>query len=415
MSARATASQPFDKNFVEGSAASSPSLHKKQYFQFLDGFRSIAVLFVIFYHLGFSFLPGGFVGVDIFFVISGFLITGICVDPGFSYRAFYISRVRRIVPAYMFVMLATFAVATVVFLPHELVDTAKTVLFGSLFLQNFYFWRYVNYFVSGENNPLLHTWSLAVEWQFYIILPFVIASLRHRPRLLLGAIVTLFAASFAAGIWAVHAKPQAAFYLTPFRVWEFLAGGLVVFLAQTKPKRILADAVALVGATLVLISAVGFDKTTVFPGLNAVVPCLGATLVIASSRISTDNLVVRLLGHPYLTYIGRASYSIYLVHWPIIVFLSYFLVRGRRMGMLAGGFHLASARCAGLPIRRTALQKVGTLPIRSSVKDEFGRGTPDPGVGRIGVGEQRLAATVLRQDQLAGLPGTRDGTLPALP
>ncbi len=298
----------------------------REYLEFINGLRCIAVLFVVAFHIDLQFLSGGFVGVDVFFVISGFLITGICVSDGFSLGKFYRSRVLRICPAYFVTLLATAIVGCALLLPENVIALAWTELYSVLFLQNFYFWHTINYFDTGQDNILLHTWSLAVEWQFYLLLPLLVLLLRRSRPLLIVALALVALASFAASVAATSYRPQAAFYLVPFRMWEFLAGGFLAFLRPRQLPRLTADALSLAGLVLIVVPALVFTSVTPFPGLNALYPCLGAALMIHGCRASKDSLFNKALSNTVFSLIGKASYSIYLVHWPLIILAKYLYV-----------------------------------------------------------------------------------------
>jgi peptidoglycan/LPS O-acetylase OafA/YrhL len=300
---------------------------QRSYFEFIDGLRCLAVILVILFHLRTYLFKGGFVGVDVFFVISGFLITQICVSSSFSYRSFYISRSRRILPAYYFLLVSSWCVAYFVLLPQDMLQFTNTLLFSSIFLQNFFFWKIEDYFWIGYTNPLLHTWSLAVEWQFYMVLPLLIAPLRENRRLLILAILATFFVSLVISSVGAYFYTTPTFFLMPSRVWEFLLGGLLVVFRFTRPiPRLLNDGLSCLGIILIVATSHAFDNTTIFPGLSATVPCIGAALFIFSGIDNRSSFLTRLFSIQPVSMIGKASYSIYLFHWPLVVFTNYFFV-----------------------------------------------------------------------------------------
>ncbi|MBJ8798464.1 acyltransferase [Citrobacter freundii] len=292
----------------------------------INGLRAWAVLAVVFYHFGVPGFSGGFIGVDVFFVISGFLMTAIIVNGlergNFSLWSFYLARARRIIPA-LIVLCSTLLFLGWFWLPtadyHVLALNAITAL---TFVSNLKFWREAGYFdITSRENWLLHTWSLSVEWQFYILLP-VGCILLWRWFGLQGVKFALIAAgvlSLALSIYVSPRLPGSAFYLLPTRIWELLAGGAVWWLTRRhsmsqRPARILE----LVGFILIALSVTLLDVTRPWPGSYAVVPVLGTVLVLAANRqrsFFTSTAIFR--------QIGASSYSIYLWHWPLAVLLSY--------------------------------------------------------------------------------------------
>ncbi|MBI1945860.1 MAG: acyltransferase [Deltaproteobacteria bacterium] len=297
----------------------------------IDGLRAVAVLSVLLYHAHVVGAGGGFVGVDVFFVISGFLITGIVsgeIERGrFSVARFYQRRVLRIFPALFAVVAATTIVGAVVLLPAAFRDFGQSIVATTAFSSNILFWRESGYFEgAAHTKPLLHTWSLSVEEQFYLLLPPALlaikrfASGRYLPWLLVVA-----AASLALAVDGVQRQPTVAFYLVPHRAWELLLGSLLAVGAR---RAISSEGVrttlAAAGLCMILGSVVGYDDATPFPGVAAIPPCLGAALIIATRR-DTATVIHRSLQWRPLVVVGEISYSLYLWHWPIIVF-----VRGYR-------------------------------------------------------------------------------------
>jgi peptidoglycan/LPS O-acetylase OafA/YrhL len=342
-------------------------LHPISYRPDIDGLRAIAVLAVLLFHAGFVWFGGGFVGVDVFFVISGFLITGIIAkdieDDRFTIIRFYERRVRRIIPALFLVISVATAAALYVYLPLDLYAFGQSVIATALFVSNLWFWRSTRGYFNADaaDAPLLHTWSLAVEEQFYIFFPVLLFALRHQPRLvwikLLTAILLL---SFALSVWAVENKPRAAFFLALPRMYELLLGALIALEAFPIIRGRLARETAAISGLLMIVGAVlGFSRSTPFPGFNSLLPCVGTVLIIYSGQ-SGPTLASRLLSARAIVFIGLVSYSLYLWHWPLLVFARYILERRlesyEAATILIGSFALAilSWRFVELPFRRRA-------------------------------------------------------------
>ncbi len=291
----------------------------------IDGLRALAVIAIVAFHLDISQISGGFVGVDVFYVISGFLIGGIVTrelqEGSFSIRRFYQHRLRRILPALVGMLIVTTVVALFVLLPTELFHYAQSMIATTLWLSNIYFWQTANYFdPTGERQLLLHTWSLGVEEQYYLFFPLLtLLVFRWRPALVPTVIGIVAAASFALSIALTKSAPTANFYLLPTRAWELLLGVLAattpVYILDRRPLR---EAASLAGLGLILWSTVHYNRYVTFPGLHAVPPCLGtAAVIVAGSR--GRNLAGTLLSSRPLVFVGLISYSLYLWHWPIIV------------------------------------------------------------------------------------------------
>lgn len=293
----------------------------------IDGLRAIAVLSVVLYHFGLPGISGGFIGVDIFFVISGFLIGGILwsdlKETGrIRLARFYLRRIRRLAPAYFAMAAATLIIGWLIFLPFEFREFGKSLIAATVYFSNIHFHREAGYFDGiSEEKPLLHTWSLAVEEQFYIVLPFLLLALvRWRPSLpvILAALAAL---SLVACLWLTPRSPTAAFYLFPFRAWELLAGVLLAIAGQERGLRFaLHPALSWAGLGLVLASAT-LIRADGFPGWQALFPVAGTVLILANGRDA--NPVNRALTHPAPVFIGLISYSLYLWHWPVLVLSSY--------------------------------------------------------------------------------------------
>lgn len=294
----------------------------------VDGLRALAVLLVILFHAGLSF-TGGFVGVDVFFVISGFLITGLISKEQaagkFSMGRFWMRRIRRIAPAALFVTLCSLTAGYFLLLPGDYVELSKSAVAQQFLASNVFFWRSTGYFEDPANTkPLLHTWSLAIEEQFYLAYPFALYFLHRRKfKRTASILTTIAAASLALSIWGVYNYPGATFFLLPTRGWELLLGALTYFASLRRiESRALSEAIAAGGLILILGPAVLLTEASRFPGLNAIPPCLGAALLILSGANSRTT-ISELLSLKPLVATGLISYSLYLWHWPIMAFCRY--------------------------------------------------------------------------------------------
>ncbi len=291
----------------------------------IDGLRAVAVIAVVLYQAFPKLVPGGFVGVDTFFVISGYLITGIILGgldgpKGFSFLDFYVRRVRRIFPALILVLAATLAVGVTIFLPSELASLAKNALASAFFGANFVLLSEAGYFdLAAHLKPLLHLWSLGIEEQFYLAWPL---ALWLTPRKWRGAMtVIVMTASFALNVALVRSHPQATFYLPFTRAWELMAGALLVGITIKQDR--LRETLGVIGV-ICGITFFTYHERTVFPGWTALVPVIGAGLMILAEGSFFSRMV---LAHPLAAAIGRISYPLYLWHWPLLVFPRTWLFR----------------------------------------------------------------------------------------
>ncbi|MBX9450571.1 MAG: acyltransferase [Mesorhizobium sp.] len=299
----------------------------------IEGLRAIAVLLVVLFHVDKSWSPGGFVGVDVFFVISGFLITGILVrdlDAGtFSYGEFYSRRIRRIIPAMLVVTAVTCVAGAILLLPDDLVDLGWSAVATVLSAANIYFTLFLDtsYFApQSDAQPLLHMWSLGVEEQFYLLWPaFLALVFRWRSRLaalLCGVVV----ASLLCSVALLHfGQFSWAYYMLPSRAFQLALGGLVFVLMYRKVQAwsgVMATLAAACGLALVIGSALLLSEADAYPGLNAIPVTLGTGLLLASGTCQQP--VARLLGFGPLRFFGKVSYSMYLWHWPVLAFQRYY-------------------------------------------------------------------------------------------
>jgi peptidoglycan/LPS O-acetylase OafA/YrhL len=302
-----------------------------EYRREIDGLRALAVLPVILFHAGFETFSGGFVGVDVFFVISGYLITTIILaelEQGkFSIINFYERRARRILPALFLVMLVCIPFAWFWLLPSDMKDFSQSLVAVSVFASNILFWRESGYFdTAAELKPLLHTWSLGVEEQYYVLFPlFLMLFWKLGKRWMFVTLGLVFVLSLAVAQWAAYAKPVAAFYLLPTRGWELLTGAFIAFyFSQANPKdfgKFLSEFGGWLGVALILYAVFAYSKTTPFPGLYALVPTIGTLLIILFATKQTT--VGKFLGNKVFVGIGLVSYSAYLWHQPLFAFARY--------------------------------------------------------------------------------------------
>ncbi|SDB32655.1 Peptidoglycan/LPS O-acetylase OafA/YrhL, contains acyltransferase and SGNH-hydrolase domains [Pseudomonas sp. NFACC23-1] len=332
----------------------------------IDGLRALAVIPVVLFHFGFSTFSGGFVGVDVFFVISGFLISSILFrEMGaqrFSFIDFWARRARRILPALSLVLLATLVMGWWLLTAKDFSELGRTVRYQSLFISNILFMREDGYFEPASDlKPLLHTWSLAVEEQYYIFFPLLMLLMRHvrHWRWMLFAMLLI---SFGLNITYIDRKPDVTFFSLPTRAWELLCGAMLAVLPASRHvvRPWLYQLAGVAGLAAVLVAVFTFDRTTTFPGWAALLPVLGATALIWSGA-QGSTWVAQLLGAKVLVWIGLISYSLYLWHWPIYVYANAVSIDGiehlEAVGWILLALSLAwlSWRFVELPFREKRL------------------------------------------------------------
>ncbi len=296
----------------------------------IDGLRGLAIIPVVLFHTNFKFFDGGYIGVDIFFVISGYLITMILIDDvrkkEFSLTNFYERRARRILPALYLVVFSSLIISYFVLVPEHLVSFSKSAASVPLFISNFFFWSERGYFNNAaELKPLIHTWSLAVEEQFYIIFPIFISLLYlSRTKTLISLITVVFLLSLFASFYVTTIHFSTAFFLPFTRAWEILIGCFVAFhLSQNRRQtdaeyKINSELISIIGLILIVYSYITFDKSTLFPYISALLPTIGTAMIIFGTEKSI--YIKGLLSNKFLVYIGLLGYSLYLIHQPVFVF-----------------------------------------------------------------------------------------------
>ena len=339
-----------------------------------DGLRAVAVLAVLFYHAGFGIVSGGYVGVDVFFVISGYLITTIIVREiiagEFSIAGFYERRMRRILPAVVAIVAASLLVGYILFETQDFQNLALSSIANNLFLSNIFFYWQTGYFdASAELKPLLHTWSLSVEEQYYVVTPLLLLAVGKffKQRFLLF-VVPLFVISFAACVYGMDTNPSGVFYMLPTRAWELLIGSILAIAVLPRlSNEIAMQSLAAFGAAMVFYGIFALNEATVFPGSAAAIPTFGTAILIYTGR-GGSTMVNQLLSLRPVVFVGLISYSLYLWHWPIIVFSTYVkavdLEQIEKIMLLVPIFIMAvlSWRYVETPFRKKQL-----LPTRKSI------------------------------------------------
>ncbi len=346
---------------------------KYQYRHDIDGLRALAVLPVLLFHAQLG-CPGGFVGVDVFFVISGYLISALILRElhagTFNLVTFWERRVRRILPALTVVVLATFFAGWLIYLPQDFESVGNSIVAQAILVSNVFFYLQPDgYFDAGiDTKPLLHTWSLAVEEQFYLFFPLLLMVLARTKKLSqVKTISILGLASFALSVYGSYAYTSATFYLLPTRAWELLIGTFLAMMHGRFPgSQLTRESTGLVGLALVCFPMFLYHEGTRFPGLAAVPPCVGAALIIYSSELKRS-FVGRLLAFKPIVFVGLISYSLYLWHWPVLV-VSHYLAGDQkwpfRLALLMVGTALALISWKFI---ETPFRKQQIFPRRSSI------------------------------------------------
>jgi peptidoglycan/LPS O-acetylase OafA/YrhL len=331
-----TAVRPLDSMPVAARTTAAPLRYRPD----IDGLRALAIASVVAFHAGIRGLQGGFVGVDIFFVVSGYLIGGIVYreakEQTFSFATFYQRRAKRILPAFFAVLISCYIVALLLLSPRELQQFAATAFAAIFSASNIQIWLTTGYFTNGSQfNPLLMTWSLAVEEQFYALFPIALLLVVNRkPRLLPHAIAICSVLSFVLALWGVDSHPTAAFFLLPTRAWEIGLGALLaVQLAEghaleTKRRSLTIHTLAALGTAMLVVSIL-FSKSNQFPGIGALLPVVGTLLLLGTP----SSFISRVLSIEPIVFVGKLSYSWYLWHWPMLSFAK--IVSARSMDQRA--------------------------------------------------------------------------------
>ena len=301
--------------------------HRKE----VDGLRSIAVLTVILYHANFSFFSGGYIGVDVFFVISGYLISSIIykeiLNAEFKFLSFYERRIRRIFPMIFTVLFVTIPIAFILYSPQELRNFFQSVFSTVTYSSNIYFWKKTGYFSQTiDSLPLIHTWSLAVEEQYYIIFPILFVLTAKIGKWFINISFALLALiSIILCFWFFQGN-EMNFFFMPMRAWELLAGAALSlqkkeYYNSSIKKGWIYDVLSILGLALILFAASFFDNNTVYPGPLTIIPIIGSVLLIYS--MSNETIVGKFLSNNIIVHLGLLSYSAYLIHQPLFVFYRY--------------------------------------------------------------------------------------------
>jgi peptidoglycan/LPS O-acetylase OafA/YrhL len=309
----------------------------KNYIRGIDGLRAIAVMAVIVFHASPTSLRGGFIGVDIFFVISGFIITttyfAALRDNRISLRHFFMKRVRRLAPIYLVVLVVTTIASYAILTPIHLKHFAESLIAQPFYLQNIVFWHHGDYFEQALSKPLLHTWSLAVEEQFYLTYAILILVVRRAPKLTIPLLLTATVGSLALGYALSTVSPKTAFYWLPPRMWQMAIGVLAALLTArltTASSRASWRHALYPALALVIWAIVGFDERARFPGMQSIAACVGTAVALVSVTSTEAGPMLRVLTNPLVVHVGKLSYSLYLWHWPIIALASTYAERSLR-------------------------------------------------------------------------------------
>ena len=294
----------------------------------IDGLRAISILGVVFFHFKFDFFSGGYLGVDIFIVISGYLITSFIFNrlkiKKFNLKEFLIRRSKRLLPTFFVVLFLCFIFSFFIFLPLELIKFSKSLISATFLSSNFFFWLSSGYWDESNSNPLLHTWSLSLEWQFYFIFSILSVFIWHLARKKISILVHLifFIIFLVSIVLAITFLDRSmSFFLLPFRIYEFLIGSFVYFIIDKKNLIIEKNKnlLSILAVVIIIYSFFVFDSNSNVPGYIALLPCLSTALLIYIS----NSIVHKFLKNKILVYLGLISYSLYLYHWPILIFYSW--------------------------------------------------------------------------------------------
>jgi peptidoglycan/LPS O-acetylase OafA/YrhL len=361
----------------------------------INGLRAIAVIAVVLFHFNPGWLPGGFAGVDIFFVISGFLITGILFrgleKQNLSLLNFYHSRARRIIPALAAMCFVLLALGWFYLLPLEYSELGKHIASSLGFYSNFVYWSEAGYFTAGAHEKwLLHTWSLSVEWQFYMLYPLILLALSKVMALrhLRWCVLAMCVLGFGFCVIASFKWPEPAFYLLPARAWELLLGG-VAYLFPIKLKASYQRSLEIAGLLLMIASFTLLSESAVWPGYLALMPVMGTFAVIVAGRQDSPATHNR-----FSQWTGKLSYSLYLWHWPVVVFMSY-------AGYLGNARNSAFGILAAFALAQLSYRLIEQGPKKSAVKRPWKFATVSAlivltFVGGTAVNDTQGAVTALR-------------------
>ncbi len=285
----------------------------------IQGLRAIAVISIFFYHL--DLLNGGFLGVDIFFVISGYVITKSVLlnREKLTFTDYIFRRLRRLYVPLFFLIFLTFIIIIIIFIPHHIDHFSKSSFFSILFISNFYFWQNTNHYFDLDKTlqPLLHTWSLGVEMQFYIFFGVIIFLFNQKK--LFYILIFLFTISLIFS--QANAEREMSFWLMPFRLFEFILGSLVFLIPKKNLNNFFKNILSFICFIFIMLGLFFYNENLKFPGINALYICFATGLLI---YLRSENLIYKSLSSSVANYVGKISYSLYLVHWPVIVFFYYF-------------------------------------------------------------------------------------------
>ena len=332
----------------------------------IDGLRALAVLGVALFHIGLPYFNGGYIGVDVFFVISGYLITSIIMNDisknEFSLLNFWERRIRRILPVLLVVIIFTLLISVFFLVPNHFLDFGQSLGAQGLFLTNYMFWREAGYFDNpAQFKPLLHTWSLSVEEQFYVIIPIVFFGIKNLTRKKINIIIVfLLLTSFLFSVYYLEKNQNSVFYFLPFRAWELLLGSCLAL--NLIPVRVINKSVSeiltIFSIGMIFLCFIFYDESTPFPGHLAFPVCFATTLFIWLTTLNSTKFTKIFFSNKYIVGIGKISYSFYLIHWPLLLFGSYIILRPLKIYesfallLLSMGLSFFSWRYIEQPVRQ---------------------------------------------------------------